>query len=149
LQKQHSEMVSMFEAQGLEINSLKARIKLLEDKDRGVADQSGDDVLIKGRRLDEWEEAAKKVSENTEEMATVLTSMDVVTVLSSGVVEVPTGSGFIPTANPPATGEQVEVMVMIVKPLKWVCDGTQLVFLSLHPVEPAYNQKGEQSYPKN
>nr|GEY01271.1 hypothetical protein [Tanacetum cinerariifolium] len=56
----HSEMVSMFEAQGLEINSLKARIKLLEDKDRGVADQSGDDVLIKGRRLDEGEEAAKK-----------------------------------------------------------------------------------------
>nr|GFD58016.1 hypothetical protein [Tanacetum cinerariifolium] len=37
---------------------LKTRIKLLEDKDRGVADQSGDDAPIKGRRLDEGEEAA-------------------------------------------------------------------------------------------
>nr|GEZ86463.1 hypothetical protein [Tanacetum cinerariifolium] len=32
---------------------LKARIKLLEDKDRGVAAQSGDDAPIKGRKLDE------------------------------------------------------------------------------------------------
>nr|GEV34181.1 hypothetical protein [Tanacetum cinerariifolium] len=37
-------------------------------------------------------------------MATVLTSMDAATVLSSGVAEVPTGSGSIPTADPPATG---------------------------------------------
>nr|GEX86811.1 hypothetical protein [Tanacetum cinerariifolium] len=35
--------------QELEINSLKAKIKLLEDKDRGVAAQSGDDAPIKGR----------------------------------------------------------------------------------------------------
>nr|GEZ33703.1 hypothetical protein [Tanacetum cinerariifolium] len=42
-------MVSKFEAQELEINSLKATIKLLEDKDRGVADQSRDDAPIKGR----------------------------------------------------------------------------------------------------
>nr|GEZ07816.1 hypothetical protein [Tanacetum cinerariifolium] len=40
LQRQHSEMVSRFEAQELEINSLKAKIKLLEAKDRGVANQS-------------------------------------------------------------------------------------------------------------
>nr|GEU68965.1 hypothetical protein [Tanacetum cinerariifolium] len=45
LQKQQSEMVSRFEAQKLEINSLKARIKLLEDKDRGVAEHSRDDDL--------------------------------------------------------------------------------------------------------
>nr|GFC39433.1 hypothetical protein [Tanacetum cinerariifolium] len=49
LQRQHLEIVSRFEAQELEINSLKARIKLLEDKDRGVADQSGDDAPIKGK----------------------------------------------------------------------------------------------------
>nr|GEV22444.1 hypothetical protein [Tanacetum cinerariifolium] len=55
--------------QELEINSLKARIKLLEDKDRGVAEQSRDDALIKGRRLDEGEEAAERVSDDTEEMA--------------------------------------------------------------------------------
>nr|GFD24812.1 hypothetical protein [Tanacetum cinerariifolium] len=49
------EMVSMLEAQELEINSLKARIKLLEDKDRGVTEHSGDDAPIKGRNLDEGE----------------------------------------------------------------------------------------------
>nr|GFD18025.1 hypothetical protein [Tanacetum cinerariifolium] len=104
LQWQQSEMVSRFEAQELEINSLKARIKLLEDKDRGAAEHSGDDAPIKGRRLDVGEEAAERVSEDTKEMATVLTSMDATTILASGVAEVPTGSGFIPTAGPPATG---------------------------------------------
>nr|GEZ89955.1 synaptobrevin, longin-like domain protein [Tanacetum cinerariifolium] len=104
LQRQHSEIVSKFEAQDLEINSLKARIKLLEDKDRGVADQSGDDAPIKGKRLDKGEEAAKRVSNDTEEMINVLTSMDATTSLSSGVAVVPTCSGSIPTAGPPATG---------------------------------------------
>nr|GFD34538.1 hypothetical protein [Tanacetum cinerariifolium] len=92
LQRQQSEMVSRFEAQEMEINSLKARIKLLVDKDRGVAEHSGDDAPIKGRRLDVGEEATKRVSNDIEEMATVLTSMDATTVLASGVVEVPTGS---------------------------------------------------------
>nr|GFD16411.1 hypothetical protein [Tanacetum cinerariifolium] len=68
LQRHQSEMVSKFEARELVINRLKARIKLLEDKDREVADQSGDDVSIKGRRLDEGEEAAERVSDDTEEM---------------------------------------------------------------------------------
>nr|GEU84471.1 retrovirus-related Pol polyprotein from transposon TNT 1-94 [Tanacetum cinerariifolium] len=104
LQRQQSGMVSRYEAQELEINSLKARIKLLEDKDRGVAEHSGNDALIKGRRLDVEEEAAERVSDDTEEMATVLTSMDVATVLSSRVAEVPTGSGSIPTTGPHATG---------------------------------------------
>nr|GEY96159.1 hypothetical protein [Tanacetum cinerariifolium] len=114
LQRQHSEMVSRFEAQELEINSLKARIKLLEDKDRGVAEQSGDDAPIKGRRLDEREEAAERVSDDTEEMATVLTFMDAASILTSGGVQVvptaaevatatvsiPTGSGMVSTASP-------------------------------------------------
>nr|GEW93212.1 hypothetical protein [Tanacetum cinerariifolium] len=114
LQRQQSEMVSRFEAQELEINSLKARINLLEDKDRGVIEQSGDDALIKGRRLDEREEAAKRVSDDTEEMATVLTSMDASSILTSrGVqvvptaaevttitVSIPTGSGVVFTASP-------------------------------------------------
>nr|GEV37402.1 hypothetical protein [Tanacetum cinerariifolium] len=103
LQRQHSEMVSRFKAQELEINNLKARIKLLEDKDRGVADQSRDDAPIKRRRLDKGEEAAERVSNETEEMINVLTSMDAATILSSGIAEVPTGSGFIPTVGPPAT----------------------------------------------
>nr|GEV43339.1 reverse transcriptase domain-containing protein [Tanacetum cinerariifolium] len=56
------------------------------------------------RRLDEEEEAAEKGSNDTEEMINVLTSMDAATILSSGIAEVPTGSGSIPTAGPPGTG---------------------------------------------
>nr|GEY00234.1 hypothetical protein [Tanacetum cinerariifolium] len=78
------------------------RIQVLEDKDRKGANRSGDDAPIKGRRLDVGEEAAERVSDDTEEMATVLASMDAATVLSGRVVEVPTGSGFISTAGPPA-----------------------------------------------
>nr|GEV57297.1 hypothetical protein [Tanacetum cinerariifolium] len=103
LQRQHSEMVSKFEAQELEINMLKVRVKLLEDREGGGAARSGDDALIKGRNLDEGEAAAERVSDYTEEMATVLTSMDATTVLASRVAEVPIGSGSIPTAGSPAT----------------------------------------------
>nr|GFA84732.1 hypothetical protein [Tanacetum cinerariifolium] len=99
LQRQHSKMVARFEAQGLEIKSLKARIQVLKDKDRGVAAQSGDDAPIKGMRLDVGDEVAERVSDDTEEMATVLNSMDVATVLSGGVAEVPTGSYVVPTAG--------------------------------------------------
>nr|GFC42801.1 hypothetical protein [Tanacetum cinerariifolium] len=41
-------------------------------------------------------------SDDTEEMATVITTMDAATVLASRAVKVPTGSGSIPTAGPPA-----------------------------------------------
>nr|GFB38224.1 hypothetical protein [Tanacetum cinerariifolium] len=86
LQRQQSKMVSKFEAHELENNSLKARIKLLEDKDEGVAEQSGDDAPIKGKRLDEGEEVAERFSDDTEEMETVLTSMDATSILTSGGV---------------------------------------------------------------
>nr|GEZ05459.1 hypothetical protein [Tanacetum cinerariifolium] len=109
-----SEMVSKFEAQEVEINSLKARIKLLEDKDRGAASQFRDDAPIKRRMLDEGEEAAERVSDDTKEMATVLTSIDAESILTSrGVqvvpttaevatttVSIPTGSGMVSTASP-------------------------------------------------
>nr|GEX72116.1 hypothetical protein [Tanacetum cinerariifolium] len=103
LQRKHSEMVAKFEAQELEINRLKARVKLLKDREGVAAERSGDDAPIKGRNLDEGDATAKRVSDDTEEMATVLTSMDAATVLASGVAEVPTGGGSIPTASPPAT----------------------------------------------
>nr|GEY62973.1 hypothetical protein [Tanacetum cinerariifolium] len=74
LQRKQSYLVSKFEAQELEIIMLKARVKLLEDKEGGVTERSRDDAPIKGGA----------------------------TVLSSGVAEVPTGSGFIPTTGPPA-----------------------------------------------
>nr|GEW70373.1 hypothetical protein [Tanacetum cinerariifolium] len=76
LQRKHSEMVAKFESQELEINR---------------------------SNLDEEKAAAERVSDDSEEMATVLTSMDAATVLASGVAEVPTGSGSIPTAGPLAT----------------------------------------------
>nr|GEU33651.1 hypothetical protein [Tanacetum cinerariifolium] len=96
-------------------------VKLLEDKDGGGFAQSGEDAPIKGRSLDEGEEAAKerstkRGSDDTEEMVTVLTSLDAASILTSGVsvsissvtevfvIEVPTGSGSIPTASPPGTG---------------------------------------------
>nr|GEW87295.1 hypothetical protein [Tanacetum cinerariifolium] len=99
LQRQQSEMVSKFEAQELEINSLKAIIKLLKDKDGGVAGQSGDDAPIKGRRLDEGEEAAERVNGDIEEMATVLTSMDAASILTSGGVQVVPTTAEVATAT--------------------------------------------------
>nr|GEY93567.1 hypothetical protein [Tanacetum cinerariifolium] len=101
LQRQHSVLISKFEAQELEINRLKARVKLLEDREGVAAERSGDDAPIKGRNLDEGEATAERVSDDTEEMATLLTSMETATVLASGAVKVPTGSGSIPTVGSP------------------------------------------------
>nr|GEV70104.1 putative reverse transcriptase domain-containing protein [Tanacetum cinerariifolium] len=80
LQRQHSELLAKFQAQEVEINRLKE----------------------KGRSLDEWEAAAERISDDSKEMETVLTSMDAVIVLAGGIADVPTGSGSIPTASPPA-----------------------------------------------
>nr|GFA74757.1 hypothetical protein [Tanacetum cinerariifolium] len=105
--------------QDLEIASLKARIKLLEDKDRGVAEPSREDATIKGRSLETGEEAGvdrstERGSNDTEELFNVLTSLDAANILTSGgvqvvsvpsaaevsTVSVPTGSGMVPTASP-------------------------------------------------
>nr|GEX53650.1 hypothetical protein [Tanacetum cinerariifolium] len=120
LQRQQSELVSKFIAQALEITELKARVKFLEDRQGEGINLFGDDVPIKGRRLDEEEVATKRVSSDTEEirldegevaaervsddtedMATVLITMDATSVLSSGGVQVvPTASTTISTATP-------------------------------------------------
>nr|GEV05077.1 reverse transcriptase domain-containing protein [Tanacetum cinerariifolium] len=116
LQRQHSELLVQFQAQEVEINRLKERVKTLEDTQGVIGARSGDDAPIKGRRideeevvterlsshtkevrLDEGEVAAERTSKDIEEMATVLTTMDVATVLASGAAEVPTGSGSIHT----------------------------------------------------
>nr|GEV60583.1 hypothetical protein [Tanacetum cinerariifolium] len=102
LQRKQDEMASKITAQDLEISQLKARVKLLEDREGGGIAQSGEDAPIKGRSLDKGEETAIE----RKEMVNVLTSLDAATVLSSGVsvifvAEVPTGSGFIPTASLP------------------------------------------------
>nr|GEY89319.1 ribonuclease H-like domain, reverse transcriptase, RNA-dependent DNA polymerase [Tanacetum cinerariifolium] len=104
LQRQLSELTDKFQAQEVEINRLKERVKQLEEREGVAVTNSGDDVPIKGRSMDEEEAATERVSDDTEEMATVLTSMDAATVLASGVVDVPTGSGSIPTASTPAEG---------------------------------------------
>nr|GEX45955.1 reverse transcriptase domain-containing protein [Tanacetum cinerariifolium] len=66
------------------------------------ATQSGDDAPIKGRSINEREAAAERISNDSKEIARVLTSIDVATVLEGGI-DVPIGSSFIPTAGPPAT----------------------------------------------
>nr|GEY15059.1 hypothetical protein [Tanacetum cinerariifolium] len=106
LQRQHSELLAKFQAREVEINRLKISVELLEAKDEVAATRSEYDAPIKGRSMDEGEVATERISDDSEEMATVLTSMDAATVLASGVVDVPTGSGSIPTASTP-TEEQV------------------------------------------
>nr|GEY73354.1 hypothetical protein [Tanacetum cinerariifolium] len=73
-------------------------------KRRTCCKSSGDDAPIKGRSMDEGEAATERISDDSEEMATVLTSMDAATVLASGVIDVPTGSGSIPIASTPTKG---------------------------------------------
>nr|GEZ29767.1 hypothetical protein [Tanacetum cinerariifolium] len=79
LQRQQYEMASKITAQDLEIATLKARIKHLEDRDRGDDVPSGEDATIKGRSLETGEEAAierstEKGSDDTEEMSRFTTA---------------------------------------------------------------------------
>nr|GFA00769.1 hypothetical protein [Tanacetum cinerariifolium] len=94
-----------------------ARIKLLEYKDKGTIELSGDDAPIKGMSLETEEEAGverstERGSNDTEEMVNVLTFMDAANILTSGVADVsvppaakvltigvPTGSGLVPTVS--------------------------------------------------
>nr|GEW78725.1 hypothetical protein [Tanacetum cinerariifolium] len=102
LQRQHSELLAKFQAQEVEILRLKERVQVLEDREGVAAKQSGDDAPIKKRSINEGEAAAKRISNDLEDIARVLTSMDAATVLAGGI-DVPTSSGSIPTAGPPAT----------------------------------------------
>nr|GEU83738.1 ribonuclease H-like domain-containing protein [Tanacetum cinerariifolium] len=104
LQRQLSTLTAKFQAQEVEINRLKERVKLLKEREGVAVTNYGDNAPIKGKSMDEGEAVAERVSNETEEMATMLTSMDVATILASGVVNVPTGSGSIPTASTPAEG---------------------------------------------
>nr|GFB59976.1 hypothetical protein [Tanacetum cinerariifolium] len=103
--------------QDLEISSLKARIRLFEDKNKGSTELSGDDAPIKGRSLETGEKAGvekstERESNDTEELVNVLTSIDAANILTSRVqavsvppvaevstVGVPTGSGLVPTVS--------------------------------------------------
>nr|GFC87349.1 hypothetical protein [Tanacetum cinerariifolium] len=77
---------------------LKDRVLVLEDRESVAAKQSGDDAPIKGRSINEGEVAAEWISNDLEEIARVLTSMDAATVLAGGI-DVPTSSVSIPTTE--------------------------------------------------
>nr|GEV31570.1 synaptobrevin, longin-like domain protein [Tanacetum cinerariifolium] len=104
--KQYSRRARIAQSSALptevEILRLKDRVQVLEDRESVVAKQYEDDAPIKGRSINEGEVATERISNDSEEIAKVLTSMDAATVLAGGI-DVPTGSGFIPTAGPPAT----------------------------------------------
>nr|GFA73727.1 hypothetical protein [Tanacetum cinerariifolium] len=97
-------------AQEEEIGRLKKRVQVLKDREAVATKQSGEDAPIKGRSPNEGEAAVERISNDSEEIARVLTSIDAATVLARET-DVPTGSGFIPTAGPLAivisTGSKV------------------------------------------
>nr|GFC59004.1 hypothetical protein [Tanacetum cinerariifolium] len=64
-------LTAKFQAQEVEINRLKERVKMLEDREGVAATRSRDDAPIKGRSMDEGEAATKRISDDSEEMATV------------------------------------------------------------------------------
>nr|GEZ43369.1 hypothetical protein [Tanacetum cinerariifolium] len=94
--------IEAIQAQEVEILRLKEMVQVLEDREGGAAKQSRDDAPIKGRSINEEDAATERISNDSEDIARVLTSIDVATVLAGGI-DVPTGSGSIPTAGPPAT----------------------------------------------
>nr|GEZ58037.1 hypothetical protein [Tanacetum cinerariifolium] len=98
----------------VEILRLKKRVQVLEDREGVAAKQSGDDAPIKGRSINEGEATAERISNDSEDITRVLTSIDAVTVLVGGI-GVPTSSGSIPTAGPPATvistGSEIDAQV--------------------------------------
>nr|GFC12033.1 hypothetical protein [Tanacetum cinerariifolium] len=71
-----------------------------ENREGIAATRSEHDAPIKERIIDEGEAATERISDDLEELARVLTSMDAATVLTGGI-NVSTGSVSIPTAGPP------------------------------------------------
>nr|GEV22787.1 hypothetical protein [Tanacetum cinerariifolium] len=85
LQRQQTEMATKIAAQDLEISNLKARIKILKDKDKGSAELSGDDAPLKGRSLETGDGVQAAVS--------------VPPVGEIPTIDVPTGSGLVPIVS--------------------------------------------------
>nr|GEU29230.1 hypothetical protein [Tanacetum cinerariifolium] len=90
--------------EGMEINKLKERVKILEAKGGVIGVSSGDDAPIKGRRIDEEEVATIRVSSDTEEVrldkGEVPTGSGSIPIAGPPTAEVPTGSDVVPTASP-------------------------------------------------
>nr|GFB26589.1 hypothetical protein [Tanacetum cinerariifolium] len=73
-------------AQEKEIGRLKERVQVLEDREAVASKPSGEDTPIKGRSNNEGEAAAERISNDSEEIARVLTSMDAATVLAGNLM---------------------------------------------------------------
>nr|GEZ16154.1 retrotransposon protein, putative, unclassified [Tanacetum cinerariifolium] len=110
--------------------------------DEGSMQQKLDELMALCTSLQRQQEevgckgGAERVSDDTEEMATVLTFMDAATVLASGVAEVPTRSGPIPTAGPPATGVPTGSDVV---------PTGGLIFIAAPVVTPYIRRKGKET----
>nr|GEV00501.1 hypothetical protein [Tanacetum cinerariifolium] len=110
-------MAAKIKAHDLEISGLKARVKSLEDKDRGGAEPTQEDAPIKGGIIETREEVRldKSIelgSNETDQMVTVLSSMEAANILTSKLAAfsvspvtgistkcVPTVSRLFPTAS--------------------------------------------------
>nr|GEX02904.1 hypothetical protein [Tanacetum cinerariifolium] len=110
LQRQHSKLLAKFQAQEEEIVRLKERVQVLEDRESVAAKQSGDDAPIKGRSINKGDAAAERISNDSKEIARVLTSMDAATVLAGGI--------DVPMAVVPFPLKGKEVMVEFYTPKK-------------------------------
>nr|GEV53094.1 hypothetical protein [Tanacetum cinerariifolium] len=101
--RQQDEMALKITAQDLEIATLKARIKNLEDRDGGDDDPSGEDATIKGRRLEIGEEVASVLSSGVQVSVPPAAKVATVSIPPAGEthpISVPTGSSVVPTASP-------------------------------------------------
>nr|GEX45503.1 hypothetical protein [Tanacetum cinerariifolium] len=115
LQRQQDEMVSKITAQDLEISTLKARIKLLEDKNGGGNDPSREDATIKGRSLETGVEAGI-------ERTSILTSgvqVSVPPAVEVATVSIPP-AGEIPTVSVPTGSGGVPMLVPSLPLLLWL-----------------------------
>nr|GFD38884.1 hypothetical protein [Tanacetum cinerariifolium] len=65
--------MSKFQAQEEEIGRLKERVQVLEDREVIASKPSREDATIKGRSNNEGEAAAERTSNDSEEIARVLT----------------------------------------------------------------------------
>nr|GFB00279.1 hypothetical protein [Tanacetum cinerariifolium] len=96
-------------AQEVEILRLKERVQVLEDRESIAAKQYGDDAPIKGRSINKREATAKRISDDSEELARVLTSMDAATVLAGELIEVAHTASLIVTSYSRKKGKEVMV----------------------------------------
>nr|GEY30307.1 hypothetical protein [Tanacetum cinerariifolium] len=101
LQRQQSQMADKIKDRDIKISGLKARVKSLEDKERGRKEPIQEDAPITGGIIDIGEELGadksnEKGSNDTEEMVNVLSLMEATNILSSG------GTVFLTVSVSPA-----------------------------------------------